>query len=917
MTLRNVTVKEKILLQLFDFTRFADAYEAPEDVTQEGIARAVGIRVHHVNQYVGPLIEEEWVAERTGHVARKTRRRKLYTLTPKGRSEVARLRGALLTEIVSVRKKDGERIPIPLARVFQEVRRGSTLLVLLNELATTGTIAQEPETSAPEFVDFTQEAATVEHFFGREGDVEVVRKALMETPVVVVTGMAGIGKTSLASRVCASIQRERSRFWREIRPWDTGMDLAVRLAAFLKSLGRGELHGTLRGSALKEIGQVEEPLRADLEGLPALLVFDDAHQATEDAQHFLSILLRVLRRVKGPSALVLARTPPTFYSRREVAVDASVQEIALQGLDPKSSIALLAELGVADPLVGSLVEACGGIPLFLRLVGHAGARGAPGEGWRTLETYIAEQIEPDLEDDERSCLQIGAFYYVPVLPDGLALSEDVSRRTLVNLRQKGLINVSDSGRYSIHDAIRRYFEGTLSGERKSLFGQRVADWLLEQGTKAASEGRLPDAIAYLGNAVAIESDTARRIKALNRLGEFRRHVGDYPGAIDAYRTALRAEAEVASIARLHQKIALCLENLGRLDEAEREIVEGLERLPQSPNLETAWLLEQRASIAYERQEYGRSLDDVEFVMGLMPGLPKDPELQGHLSNLRGLIHLYDSSRLDGRKADADFRDTIEAWQRAGYDRGLCMAYNNLFLAAMELGDVDHALPNLERSVSLARTIGDVPALETASFTKAWFLAEHLGDYEAAEALYKETYRLAKETHQRDKMIWHYYHLAILYVRTGRYQEARESMEYFLGASGFMVNNERRVHDLAGMSRICLLAGDGAGADQYLREASDLSARVPSAYMEFPIEWAQAAINAQRGDVAKAKMNFVRAVERCPVGQGGELLLDYGRFLISVDEKEEAKRVLLQARGQLARSNGALERQARDILQAMA
>ena len=61
------TVKEQIQLHLFDFNRFQDEYETPLEVTQEGIARAVGINVHHVTQYVRPLLSEEMLQERTPH----------------------------------------------------------------------------------------------------------------------------------------------------------------------------------------------------------------------------------------------------------------------------------------------------------------------------------------------------------------------------------------------------------------------------------------------------------------------------------------------------------------------------------------------------------------------------------------------------------------------------------------------------------------------------------------------------------------------------------------------------------------------------------------------------------------------------------------------------------------------------------
>src|SRR3989304_9232797 len=97
---RRLTVKERIQLHLFDCSRFSEDYEAPAEVTQEGIARAVGIRVHHVLQYLRPLVQDELIEGRTSHIKSRARRRKVYFLTAKGRLPHASLRSQLLTESV-------------------------------------------------------------------------------------------------------------------------------------------------------------------------------------------------------------------------------------------------------------------------------------------------------------------------------------------------------------------------------------------------------------------------------------------------------------------------------------------------------------------------------------------------------------------------------------------------------------------------------------------------------------------------------------------------------------------------------------------------------------------------------------------------------------------------------------------------
>src|SRR2546427_7142514 len=100
--MRTLTAKERIQLHLFDYSRFSDAYEAPPEVTQEAIARAAGIRVQHVVQYVRPLMADGLVEERLPHVKRSRRRHKTDSLTTKRPSPAAAFRFRLLPQGVPV-----------------------------------------------------------------------------------------------------------------------------------------------------------------------------------------------------------------------------------------------------------------------------------------------------------------------------------------------------------------------------------------------------------------------------------------------------------------------------------------------------------------------------------------------------------------------------------------------------------------------------------------------------------------------------------------------------------------------------------------------------------------------------------------------------------------------------------------------
>src|SRR2546426_2710946 len=87
-----LTAKERILIHLADFAKYEGVAEVPPEMGQEGVAHAAAIYVQHVRQFVGPLLKEGLVRERTAHVKGHRRRLKGYDLTDRGRLVAAHLR---------------------------------------------------------------------------------------------------------------------------------------------------------------------------------------------------------------------------------------------------------------------------------------------------------------------------------------------------------------------------------------------------------------------------------------------------------------------------------------------------------------------------------------------------------------------------------------------------------------------------------------------------------------------------------------------------------------------------------------------------------------------------------------------------------------------------------------------------------
>lgn len=104
-----LTAKERILLHLLNYTRFADAAEVPPDLAQAGIAAIAGVDSRHFAQYIRPLVRTGLVRERTAHVKGNLHRRKVYGLTELGRKTAIGIRDRLRPAVIQVQDASGSR----------------------------------------------------------------------------------------------------------------------------------------------------------------------------------------------------------------------------------------------------------------------------------------------------------------------------------------------------------------------------------------------------------------------------------------------------------------------------------------------------------------------------------------------------------------------------------------------------------------------------------------------------------------------------------------------------------------------------------------------------------------------------------------------------------------------------------------
>jgi ATP/maltotriose-dependent transcriptional regulator MalT len=480
---RILTTKEKIQLYLLENRSSVDDHEAPEDITQTGISEGIGILPSHFRQYMKPLLEEDLVAERSSRISGGKRRRKAYSLEKEGIVQAKRLKDSVMEEEVKFFDLDGRISEGKVSEIV--VSAGNVSLVqLVNELEQSEVLdpallrrrATRPQMRP---VDFSRTSPRPERFCGREVEMKRIADAIERGKVVVIQGIAGIGKTSLASKVCTEVKKSRSVFWYEFRKWHSLLGLLNELSGFLEAMGARGLGKCLRAERSSEMEKVRAVLEDDLDIGRIALFFDDLHRANDEIVEFLSDLSIIGKRNKELAIVLMTRESVLLYDRKDVEVERTVVEIQLSGLDKMSSKELLGE-GVEEfGIFDEIYRATQGHPLFLELISSVPTIG-PEPRLSYIDQFIEEEIYSELDQNEKRMMKIASVFENPVQTSQLLLDDALDIGTFLNLKKKTLIGTLEDGRAQVHDMVRKPFLSMLTPQERQRYHLWAAESLLRE-----------------------------------------------------------------------------------------------------------------------------------------------------------------------------------------------------------------------------------------------------------------------------------------------------------------------------------------------------------------------------------------------------------------------------------------------------
>ena len=480
------------MLHLLENDTQADRYFVGPELTRPGIAESCALHPPNVSRTMRDLLKKSMVTEHTRNIKGDDRRQKTWQLTEEGRTKAMLIKQKLSSIMVVIRDSNGDLLELQSASVPSRLDANISLLQVLMHAQHEGVLTygdirfgaitnqgDDNQTNPPGrlkaltgvHATYNNQPPQTRVVHGRTEQSTVLENWFNERkPCMVVHGIAGIGKSTLVAH-WLNRQMEKtpnlSVCWYPCQPWDTSLGLATSL---LHRFGIDESHdpyNLIETLPLNPGGQVDvdmlrrrllayltdartirERFKDEVGGPPPywLIVLDDVHHIEEKSAKLLGAMLQISQQ--SPLRIIMiSRSRPSVYDRRDVHTRDLVSELALKGLSIKEMEDWMNELEISEDL-DSVFKKTGGHPLALELFELYGQ--SVHIDWLQ---FLDDEILFKLPGDEKRLLTNLANYDKPLPWKELAQQSGWSGPPPKALISYGILIELDDGMW-LHEALR-------------------------------------------------------------------------------------------------------------------------------------------------------------------------------------------------------------------------------------------------------------------------------------------------------------------------------------------------------------------------------------------------------------------------------------------------------------------------------
>jgi tetratricopeptide (TPR) repeat protein len=583
------------------------------------------------------------------------------------------------------------------------------------------------------------------HFIGRHIELTDFRAQLTTSHLAIITGMPGVGKTTLAAVLAQQASPPDKLFW---HVFHLGEDIHVviwKLAGFLAWHDQPEVWRMLQ-SAQASGGQLPPPavlfdyVFQTLRGQNYLLCFDDFHLVESDPllEQFAKRLQKATQ-VGELSAIIASRHVPDVLS------DAGRK--VLTGLSAMDAQHLIVERGVAlaDDLIAAVyAHTQGNAQLMILTIdalrraknpANVIARLAESED---IERYLLTQVDDQLTAEERQVIRaVAVLLGYPGTRQAIAAVMDGEnvRRTLSDLTQRNLLILAESEserEYSVHAIVRAFYYDSLAKRERQVLHERAGQYYETEEPapfraalhfEAAGQFDRAAALIIAQVEVLIDQGKAHMVhELLERLadrvtdatlntemyearGDLHYLLGELDEAVDEYEAALHKTNDGLITVRLLRKTSEVLARKGEPERALENLTQGNELLTQvaGQNNEAGPLAVVYGTVMLNLGRYDEAVTATETALAQ----PVNPAVAANLHDVLGKVHFFKGELVQSLK---QFQIALDLRLSSPEQKGLIKSYSNLAVVYGHQKRYADALQANQTALGIAEHVGDTVAL---------------------------------------------------------------------------------------------------------------------------------------------------------------------------------------------------------------
>ena len=480
-------VQERILLHLLDYSDYKNSVEVPFSLSQMGIANAVAIARSNVPRAIAGLKDQGLLIERQAHVKGVSRKRKAYFLTDSGKNLAEDtwndLRAFPVRCILSDGKIESSTLGeintiLPFTMRSVDIIRYMDDNCILDSRTLTADLIERDLSKHVEkqLVTALGDLPRLRHFYGREKELDNMFNLLeARATTLLVPGIAGIGKTTMASKLIERFMHRRNLMYHRCQDWEGSRAFFESVGEWLANIGDSTFADYIATTPVPKPAEAANLLIDALEGTPSLIVIDDFHKVADATLHqtFQAMALGLLGSEEKIGLVLFSRSFKPVVPSKDAEGRIASLVLPLDGLDSDSGRKLLSSFENLEDEQWLYIHGISrGHPLVLELINRGASATAFHE---TLENYVTVEIFSKLTAEQKRVLSVLSIFREPVSIDALS-DQKLNIDVLDSLVEQGLARQVDSEVYDVHDLIREFLLRSLDEKLKIELHNKCSSW---------------------------------------------------------------------------------------------------------------------------------------------------------------------------------------------------------------------------------------------------------------------------------------------------------------------------------------------------------------------------------------------------------------------------------------------------------